>query len=143
MAVDRRVDGAALAVRHAPDERHVAAPHRPGAAMIGELRGQRLMSAVVLGHHHQPGGVLVQPVHDAGPPDAADPGKARAAMRDQRVDQCAGLVAGGRMHHEALRLVDDDDVVVLIDDVERDILALGFGGDRLRHVDWIVSPAAT
>ncbi len=56
-------------------------------------------------------------------------------MGDQRVDQRAGLVAGGRMHHEARGLVDDDDVVVLIDDIERDILAGGLGRDRFRHVD--------
>ena len=65
----------------------------------------------------------------------ADAGKAGAAMGDQRIDQGAGLVPGGRMHHEAPGLVDDDDVVILIDDIERDILALGLGGDRLRHVD--------
>ncbi len=76
MPVDRRVDGAALAARHAPDEGHVAASHRPGAAMIGKLRGQRRMRAVVLGHHHQAGGVLVEPVHDAGAFDAADAGQA-------------------------------------------------------------------
>ena len=81
--------------------------------MIGELRGQRLVRLVVLGDHHQPGGVLVEPVHDARPLDAADAGKAGAAMGDQRVDQRAGLVAGGRMHDQAFRLVDDDDVVVL------------------------------
>ena len=46
-------------------------------------------------------------------------------MGDQRVDQRAGLVAGGRMHDQPLRLVDDDDVVVLVDDIERDILAFG------------------
>src|SRR5258708_24557546 len=34
MPVDRRVDGAALAVRHVPDEGHIAAPHRAGAALI-------------------------------------------------------------------------------------------------------------
>ncbi len=56
-------------------------------------------------------------------------------MGDQRVDQRAGLVAGGRMHHEAFRLVDDDDVVVLIDNIQRDIFAGWLGGDRLRHVD--------
>ena len=39
------------------------------------------------------------------------------------------------MHHEAFRLVDDDEVVVFIDDVERDILALWFGRHRLRHLD--------
>ena len=135
MAVDRRIDGAALPVRHAPDEGHIAAPHRAGAAVVGELRGQRLVRAVVLGHHHQPGGVLVEPVHDARAPDAADPGQARAAMGDQRVDQRAGLVAGGGMHHEPPGLVDDDDVVVLVDDIERDILAGGLGGDGFRHVD--------
>ena len=56
-------------------------------------------------------------------------------MGDQRVDQRAGLVAGGGMHHQALGLVDDDDVVVLVDDIERDILARGLGGDGFRHVD--------
>ena len=50
-------------------------------------------------------------------------------MRDQRVDQRAGPVAGGRMHHEALRLVDHDQVVVLVDDIERDVLGL-----RLRRL---------
>ena len=135
MPVDRRIDGAALPVRQVPDEGHVAAPHRAGAAVIGELRGQRLMRAVVLRRHHQPGGVLVEPVHDARPPDAADAGKAGAAVGDQRIDQRAGLVARGRMHHQAPGLVDDDDVVVLIDDIERDLFARGLGGDRLRHVD--------
>ena len=123
MPVDRRIDGAALAVGHVPGERHVAAPHRAGAAVIGELRGQRLVRPVVLRHHHQPGGVLVEPMHDARPPDAADPGKARAAMGDQRIDQRAGFMAGGGMHDESLGLVDDDDVVILIDDIERDILS--------------------
>ncbi len=56
-------------------------------------------------------------------------------MGDQRVDQRAGFVARGRMHHEASGLVDDDDVVVLIDDIERDILAHRLGGGRFRHID--------
>ena len=62
-------------------------------------------------------------MHDARAPDAADPGKAYPAMGDQRVDQRAGLMAGGRMHHQPPGLVDDDDVVILIDDIERDIFA--------------------
>ena len=135
MPVDRRIDGAAQPVRHAPDQRQIAAPHLVGAAVVGELLGQRFMRAVVLGRHHQPCGVLVEPVHDARALDAADAGKAGPAMGDQGVDQGAGLVAGGRMHHQPPGLVDDDDVVVLMDDIERDILARGLGGDRLRHVD--------
>ena len=39
------------------------------------------------------------------------------------------------MHHQAGRLVDDDDVVVLIDNVERDILALRLRRHRLGDVD--------
>ena len=58
-----------------------------------------------------------------------------AAMGDQRVDQRAGLMAGGRMHHQAAGLVDDDDVVILIDDIERDSFARRLGRHGLRHVD--------
>ena len=43
-------------------------------------------------------------------------------MSDQRVDQRARAVAGARMHNQAGRLVDDDDVGVLVKDVERDRL---------------------
>jgi hypothetical protein len=39
------------------------------------------------------------------------------------------------MHDQPPRLVDDDDVAVLVDDIQRDILAGGLGGDRLRDVD--------
>ena len=135
MPVDRCIHGAALAVRQVPGKGQVAAPHRAGAAVIGELRGQRLVRPVVLRHHHQPGGVLVEPVHDARAADAADPRQAGAAMGDQRIDQRAGLVAGAGMHDEALGLVDDNDVVILVDDIERDGFGPGFGGDRLRHID--------
>ncbi len=89
------------------------------------------MRAVVLGHHHQAGGVLVEPVHDAGAPLAADAGETVAAMRDQRIDQRAGPMSGGGMNHEIAGLVDDDDVAVFMDDVKRDRLGLRrgrFGG---------------
>ena len=82
------------------------------------------MRAVGLRHHHQAGGILVQPVHDAGALHPADARKARAAMRDQRIDQRAGRVSGGRMHHQPLRLVDHDQGVVLVHDIERDVLGL-------------------
>src|SRR5260370_27016488 len=39
MPVDRRIDGAALAVRDTPYEWHVAPPHPAGAAVIGRLLG--------------------------------------------------------------------------------------------------------
>ena len=58
-----------------------------------------------------------------------------AAMGDQRVDQRAVGIARRRMHDEPRRLVDDDEVLVLVDDVERNILALRLGGRGGGHVD--------
>ena len=58
-----------------------------------------------------------------------------AAMGDQRVDQRAVGIARGRMDDEPGRLVDDDEILVLVDDVERDILALRRGGHGRRHLD--------
>jgi len=93
------------------------------------------VGAVVLRRHQQSSRILVEPVHDARALDAADPGQARAAMGDQRIHQRTGLVARGRMHHEAAGLVDDDDIVILVDDIERDILRPRLGRDGLGDVD--------
>jgi hypothetical protein len=58
-------------------------------------------------------------------------------MRDERVHQCAGGVAGGRVNDKALRLIDHDDRVVFVNDVERNGLALRGGRFRRgqRHRD--------
>ena len=56
-------------------------------------------------------------------------------MGDQRIDQRAGRIAGGGMHDEARRLVDDDDLVVLVHDGERDVLAGAVAAaSRRRHL---------
>jgi hypothetical protein len=79
-----------------------------------------------LGHHHQTGGVLVQAVHDTGARHIDD---VRHVVQ-QGVEQGAISVTGSRVHHQARRLVDHQDVVVFIDDVQLDVLgdpfALGF-----------------
>ena len=121
-------------VGRAPDEGEIAALQL-AFGLVGELRRERAVGLVGLGHHHQAGGVLVEPVHDAGPLDAADAAEAVAAMGDQRIDQRALRVAGGRMHHQACRLVDHDERVVLVDDIERDVLARGAGGRGRRQGD--------
>ena len=88
------------------------------------------MGGVVFGDDEQAAGVLVDAVDDAGADGPADAGKRGAAVVEQRIDQRAVRVAGGRMHDHPLGFVDDEQVFVLIDDVERDILRLRF--DRLR-----------
>lgn len=56
-------------------------------------------------------------------------------MGDQCVDQSAVRIARCGMHHQPGGLVDDDEVVVLIDHVQRDILALRLGGYGRRDRD--------
>ena len=51
------------------------------------------------------------------------PIKLVAAMGDQGIDQRAVGIARRRMHHQPGRLVDHDEVLVLVDHVQRDILA--------------------
>ena len=136
-AGERRIDRPARALGRAPDDRQVAALEPAVGAMGGELLGETLMRAVGLGHHEQAGGVLVEAMHDARPLDAADAGQASPAMGDERVDQRAGGMAGARMHGQALGLVDDDQVGVLVDDGERHRLRLEVGGLGLRHVHGI------
>ena len=91
------------------------------------------MRAIVLGDHQEAARVLVEPVHDARPPHAADARQAVAAMGDERVDERAARMPRRRMHDEPGRLVDHDEVVVLVDDRERDRLRLRLGRRGRRH----------
>lgn len=51
------------------------------------------------------------------------------------MDQRARLVAGCRMHHHAGRFVDDEQIAVLIDDLERDRLGRCNRGISLRNLE--------
>src|ERR1035437_8333801 len=122
MTVERSVDGAFRAGGRAPDQGEIAALDA-AVGLVGELGAERAMGGVGLSNDHEAGGVLVEPVHDAGPLHAADAGQAVAAMGDQRIEQRASGVAGGGVHDQAPRFVYHDQRVVFIDDVKRDRLA--------------------
>src|SRR5205814_8633295 len=63
IALNRAVDCAAVVFQPAVYECDVGFPDSPA----GKLSRQRSMSHVVLGHHDQAAGVLVQAMHDPGP----------------------------------------------------------------------------
>ncbi|GMA77392.1 hypothetical protein GCM10025880_38090 [Methylorubrum aminovorans] len=109
--------------------------------MIGELGGEALVGEIVLGHDEQAACILVETVDDARPAHATDPGQAYAAMGDQPVHESAILVPRRGMHDESRRLVDDDEILVLMDDRQRQRLALGLGGTRHRNADIDPAPA--
>ena len=102
--------------------------------MLGDLFGKRKMRAVVLGHQQYAGGIPVDPVHDARaqhPADAAEP----VQMFQQRVDQRPVRVSRRRMHYHAARLEHHGHVLILIQNVQRDVLRSHLGRLRLGDLD--------
>ena len=101
----------------------------------GKLLPQVAVGDVVAGDEDQPAGLLVEAMHDAGARLAADLRKLGEAVQ-QRVNQRAAIaIVVGRaragVHHHAGRLIDDGEVVVFVDDVERNIF--GHGAQRRRR----------
>ena len=119
-ATDRPI-GASIRPRGASTWPHTSARYwrcTSRAASAATSAGVRLAGP---GHEQEPGRALVEPVDDAGPlgvvADAADlrvPGQ-------QPLHQRAGALAGSRVHHQAGRLVDHEQVLVLVDDGHDDV----------------------
>ena len=122
-AAERRLDAAVIVARHAPQHRPVAALQ----VVRREHLGQSGVRALAFRRQHDAGGVLVEPVDDPRPHLAADAGQPVAAMRDQRVDERAVGLARAGMDDHAGRLVDDDQVGILVQNLQRDVLSDGAG----------------
>jgi hypothetical protein len=95
-----------------------------------ELPRQLAVRRVILGNHHHAAGALVQTMHDARPDLAADAAQVFDVVQ-QRVHQRAVRVAGGGMHHQACGLVHHHHILIIEQDVERNILGLGPGRRRV------------
>jgi hypothetical protein len=89
----------------------ILAAHGPGLQLVDQ-RGVRLEG---LGHHHQPTGVAIEPVHDA---TARHPRQRRVVVQ-QRVLQRPGRVARPGMNHQAGGFVDHNKGRILVDDIKR------------------------
>ena len=107
---------------------------RASVTIEGELRCQIGQGLLVLGDDEEARGVLVEAVDDPRARRAADAAQV-GAVEEKGVDERPRVVAGGRVDDETRRLVDEDDVRVLVDDVERDVLGFGVGRQGWRHGD--------
>ena len=126
-----------------PPGRLAHAPVHHGQIMLfhrarAQLVAQALMRQVVFGHHEKAAGILVQPVHDAGPLHPANAAEILHVI-EQGVDQRAAFIARGGMHHHAARLDHHGQVRILIEDFKRDVLLLhgrfpGVGHGQLQRV---------
>ena len=110
------------------------------ARVIAELGGEALLGALALGEHQQARGGLVDAVHDVerggggGPPHAA-PGGA------DQIHGGAGLAVVVRHGRDLGRLVDDDDVGVVVDDVGLAHRVAGLGRGEA-HLDGLAAAHA-
>ncbi len=120
IAADRRLDPPGVRGDTALDEGLVGLLHPAGL----ELGHQAGLGSIVLGDHQQAARVAVEAMDDPGPAHAGDPAVFGAAgPAEQGVDERPRRVSSRRMDDEPGRLVDDEQVVVLVDDAQRDRLA--------------------
>lgn len=84
------------------------------------------MRLIGLSDQHQAGGVSIESVDDAG--SAFRAARERGAARDERVDQGVIPVSRRRVHDQSRRFVDDREMLVLVDDGERN--SAGLDGAR-------------
>src|SRR5690348_3811057 len=56
-------------------------------------------------------------------------------MRDQRIDECSVRISGRRVHDQASRFFDDDEILIFIDDLQGYVLALRNGRRRRGNAD--------
>ena len=100
----------------APHERPVPAVDRAGRQRRHEARRRPRRA----GHEQEARRALVEAVHDARAVGVvADARAARGTRASRPVDERAGALAGARVHDEAGRLVDHEQVVVLVHDGHR------------------------
>ena len=83
----------------------------------------------MLSHHQASACVFVEPVHDPGPHLPANPAQ-RLAVEQKRVDQRSLLYPGSRVNGESCRLIDNQQVVVLVENRNRDIFRCQIDGVR-------------
>ncbi len=129
---DPLVDDSRLLSRTPFHQRQVALSDRPGT----ELAGKHFVGCGVLCHDDDPGGLLVQAMHDARTKVSRRKGGLHLrAVIDQRVGERMGGVAAARMDHHSLGLVHHHDVGVLIEDIQRDVLWDEIQGWSFRPAD--------
>ena len=120
VAADGGIDAAACL--------HVA-PHQRDVFLLDfvivELSRELVVGRIVLRDDHKPGGPTIEAVHDAWPELASHSAQVRQVVQQRVHDRARGMTCAGMDDH-AGGLVEDGEVTILVDDIERQRLA----GDR-------------
>ncbi len=116
VATDRSIDFTCLLAEFTLDQSEIdlcdTAPCK--------LPHERLMGGVILRRYQTAARLLVEPMDDAGSLDASDPTQG-GAMVQECIDERIIPVADSGVHDESGGLVDHDEVVVFVQDTQRDV----------------------
>ena len=115
------------------NQRRVLLEHLAVAKLIGEF----FVSRIVLRHNKQARCVLVYAMHDARPNAASYTGQ-RIEVIDERVGKRPRIDSRAGMNNHACRFVDDDEIVIFKDYVERDRLGDQLDGRRFGQINFNV-----
>src|SRR5581483_2344831 len=123
VATDGGIDGSGILLEPAVREGNVGLLH----LAAGELRGQFAMGDIVFRHDDQTACFLVETVNDDRPESAAHAGQTGEVVQEC-VDEGAAVAfvvggAGAGVDHHAGGFVDDGQIIVFVDDIERDVFS--------------------
>jgi len=104
---------------------------------FGKLLDELQVSLIGERHDQRAGGAFVEAVDDAGAQRAADVRKLSQAPEfiEERGGEGASGLTGAGVHDHAGGLIDYDDLIVLIEDGEREVFGLKDGFECFRDVD--------
>jgi hypothetical protein len=132
MSSDRRTDFPFLSLHFATNDRMVDFID----LSAGELSRKSNVGFVIFGYDKATAGFFIQPVNDPRAGHSTDAAQATLAMMEQSIDERVFFMAGGGVNHQARLFVQHEQNVVLVQDIERNLFWLGFGGASLRPGDF-------
>jgi len=130
MAADRTLEVARVVIDPSPDDGEIS----PAQRAVLELSGKVAMAHIVARDHDQPRRPFIESVDDARSCRTAYCGPG-ATPAEKGMHQRSGVVPGRRVYDHPGRLVDDSEVLVLVNDVQRDLLRAGLHDVSLRYLE--------
>lgn len=108
-------------------------PVLSGNGMYRELFCEALVGEIALTDNQGTRCVHIDSVDDSGAQNAVDAGEISAAVIQNRIDQCSAAVACRRMYDHPLGLIDDQKIIILVQNIKRNVFWLHVQFFRFRQ----------
>ena len=108
-------------------------PVLSGNGMYRELLCEALAGEIALTDNQGTRCVHIDSVDDSGAQNAVDAGEISAAVIQNRIAQCSAAVACRRMYDHPLGLIDDQKIIILVQNIKRNVFWLHVQFFRFRQ----------